>query len=106
MASQRGSKVPYLRYPSPALVLPKEMWYLDYPLVYNETVTARPFYLDYDCTIVTSDLANTTLLKWNGNSYTTVSGLVSPDIIVGRGFFAVTTAANCYVTLTEHPDSD
>lgn len=103
---RRGSAVPYTRYPTPALNHTKNFPYTDFPLVYNATVTTEPFFVEYDCTIVTSDLANTTLLKWNGNSYTTVSGLVSPDVILGRGFFAVTTAANCYVTLTEHTDSD
>jgi hypothetical protein len=98
--------IPSLRYPSPLLTHTKVGPYTDFPLVYNETVTNRPFYIENDCSIVTSDIANTTLSKWNGNSYTAISGLVSPDIIVGRGFFAVTTAANCYVTLTEHPDSD
>lgn len=104
--ARRGAVVPPLRWPAPDLDHTKDVPYTDYPIVYNETVTTRPFYIEYDCTIVTSDLANTTLLKWNGSSYTTVSGLVSPDVILGRGFFAVTTAANCYVTLTEHLDSD
>lgn len=103
---RRGSVVPTARYTTPTLNHQKDWPYQDYPLVNNATVTTEPFFIDHDCTIVTSDLANTTLLKWNGNSYTTVSGLVSPDVILGRGFFAVTTAANCYVTLTEHTDSD
>lgn len=100
-----ASSVPSQRYPIPTLNHSKTAPYNDFPLVYNATVTNRPFYIDYDCTISTSDLANTTLKKWEGNGWVTVSGLVSPDVIVGRGFFAVTTAANAYVTLTEHVDS-
>ena len=103
---RRGEALPVLRYGTPVLNHQKDHPYVDFPLVNNATVTAEPFYITRDCTIATSDLANTTLLKWNGTSYSTVTGLVSPDIIVGRGFFAVTTAANAYVTLTEHTDSD
>lgn len=96
---------PSVGYPQPTLTHIKRSVYKDYPLVNNETVTNRAFYIESDCTIVTSDLANTTLSKWEGNGWVTVSGLVSPDVIVGRGYFSVTTAANAYVTITEHVDS-
>lgn len=95
---------PPVGYPSPTLDQPKESYYKDFPLVYNATVTNKPFYLDFDCTICTDNIANTTLQKWDGANWVNVSGLVSPDIIVGRGYFAVTTAVNAYVTLTEHVD--
>lgn len=97
--------VPSSGYPSPTLNHTKSRAYRDFPLIYNATKTNEPFYIENDCTITTSDIANTTLKKWEGNGWVTVSGLVSPDVIVGRGFFAVTTAANAYVTLTEHVDS-
>ena len=96
------SILPYFRYTVPTLGHNKERPYIDFPLVRNETVTARPFYVEYPFTFVSSDSANTTLLKWNGVGWTTVSGWSNPDKIYGFGFFAVTTAANCYVVISEH----
>lgn len=98
------ARTPSVGYSVPTLAHIKRSDYRDYPLVNNETVTERPFHVNKDCTIVTSDLANTTLYKWAGTGWVAVSGLVSPDVIVGRGYFAVTTAANAYVVLTEHDE--
>lgn len=80
----------------------KEQPYIDYPLVYNDTVTKEVFYAEYDFTFVTSDAANTTLYKWTGNGWITISGMSNPDVLYGRGFYAVDTAANAYVAITEH----
>lgn len=102
--SQRGSYVPPFSVRAPTMNHKKDRPYWDFILVHNDTVTNEVFYLNNDCTITTSDLANTTLSKWNGSGWQTVSGLVSPDVIVGRGFFSVTTAANAYVSLSEHVD--
>ena len=106
MPYKQGTAVPGYGYNVPTLNHTKNRTYKDFPIVSNATLTNEPFYIENDCTITTSDLANTTLKKWEGNGWVTVTGLVSPDVIVGRGFFAVTTAANAYVTLTEHKDSD
>ena len=97
-----ASIVPSPRYPVPELNHDKLVPYTDFPVVYNATVTAEPFYVEYDFTICTSTLANTTLLKWNGNSWETISGWVNPDVIGSRGFHAITTSANEYVVITEH----
>lgn len=96
------STVPRLPWGYPTLNHEKRAPYIDYPVVYNATVTAEPFYVEYDFTICTSTLANTTLLKWNGNSWATITGWVNPDVIGSRGFHAITTSANEYVTITEH----
>ena len=102
--SQRGSAVPPFGIRAPAMNHKKDAPYRDFVLVYNDTVTNEVFYLNYDCTITTSNLANTTLKKWDGSGWQTVSGLVSPDVIVGRGFFSVTTAADAYITISEHTE--
>ena len=96
------NRVPRLLYATPDLNHKKEQPYVDYPLVYNETVTERAFYIEFDFTFVTSDSANTTLYKWNGNSWEAITGMTNPDVIFGRGFYAVTTAADAYVAITEH----
>ena len=75
---------------------------MDFPLIYNETVTQRPFYVEYDFTFVTSTPANTTLYKWTGGGWVAVTGISNPELIIGRGFYAVTTSANEYVAITEH----
>lgn len=75
---------------------------MDFPLVYNEIVTERPFYVEHDFTIVTSNAAQTTLYKWTGGGWAAVSGISNPELIIGRGFFAVTTATDCYVSITEN----
>jgi len=98
---RRGSIVPAVRWPTPTLGHIKQAPYLDYPLVYNETVSLRPFYVEGDFVYCSSDTANTTVHKWNGNSYTVISSYTNPDIISGRGYFAITTAADAYVTITE-----
>jgi hypothetical protein len=68
--------------------------------VYNEVVTERPFYVDGEFLWVCSDAA-AKLLKWNGNSYTEISSYTNPDIISGRGFFAITTTVPAYATVSE-----
>lgn len=102
--SQRGSQIPNFSIRAPLLTVKKDRPYWDFILINNDTVSNEVFYLSHDCTIVTDDLANTTLYKWSGNGWVAVSGLVSPDVIVGRGFFSVTTAADATVLLSEHTD--
>lgn len=89
------------RWPRPALNHVKTAPYTEFPLVYNDTVTNEPFFVGFPFLIATSTLANTTLYKWNGNSWTEVSGWANPDIIDGRGYFSVTTSADEYVLITE-----
>ena len=101
-----ASIVPNFKYPVPTLNHNKLVPYIDFPVVYNATVTEEPFYVEYPFTFVTSDAANTTLYKWNGNGWVSVTGISNPEYIFGRGFFAVTTAANAYVTVTEHDKGD
>lgn len=96
------SILPSFKYTVPELTHVKERPYLDFPLVYNETVTQRPFYVEHDFTFVTSDSANTTLYKWSGGGWVAVTGISNPELILGRGFYAVTTAANAYVSITEN----
>jgi hypothetical protein len=96
------SLIPNRQHTLPTLNHVKEKVYIDYPLVGNATVTTEPFYVEYDFTICTSSLAATTLYKWNGGSWTEVSGITNPDVIFGRGYYAVTTSSNQYVSITEH----
>lgn len=96
------NRVPRLLYNTPTLNHTKEVPYTDYPLVFNETVTKRAFYIEFDFTFVTSDSANTTLYKWTGNGWVAITGMSNPDVLFGRGFYAVDTAANCYIAITEH----
>lgn len=96
------STIPKFKWETPVVNHKKLAPYVDFPVVYNATVTTEPFYVEYDWTFVTSDAANTTLYKWNGATWTTVSGWSNPERFYGRGFFAVTTAANAYVSITEH----
>jgi hypothetical protein len=95
------SLVPKFKYPVPTLNHEKKVPYNEHPLVYNDTVTEEPFYVEYPFTFVTSDQGNTSLYKWNGNGWTLVTGWSNPEYFYGTGYFAVTTAANCYVTITE-----
>ena len=93
--------VPNFKWPVPELDHDKLVPYNDYPLIYNEIVTNRPFYVEYNFIITTSDLTTTTLSKWNGNSWSTVTGLTNPDLVAGIGFYSVTTTAANYVTISE-----
>lgn len=86
----------------PTVAHKKNAPYIDFPLVYNDTVTNVVFYVDYDFTICSSSPTNTTLYKWNGNGWTEIGGITNPEKITIRGFFSVTTAADAYVTITEH----
>ena len=99
-----GKRVPTRLHTLPSLNHTKDQVYVDYPVVSNSTVTTEPFYLEYNATVCTSSAANTTFYKWNGTGWTEITGLSNPDIIFGRGFYAVTTATDCYVTITEHVD--
>lgn len=94
--------VPQFQYTVPTLGHPKDRPYIDFPLVYNETVTNRVFYVQHPFTFVTSDAANTSLYKWNGGGWTEVTGWDNPEKVYGFGFFSVTTAANAYVSISEH----
>ena len=85
----------------PSLNHTKTVLYNEYVLINNTTVTEEPFYVDWPFTFVTSDAPNTTLYKWNGGGWTEIKGWSNPDCIGGKGFFAVTTAANAYVLITE-----
>lgn len=86
----------------PTLNHVKSQPYIDYPIVYNATVTTEPFYAEYDFTFATSTPANTTLYKWTGGGWVAVTGISNPELILGRGYYAVTTSANEYVSITEH----
>jgi hypothetical protein len=98
---RRRSLVPVVPYTVPLLDHQKYAPYLDYPLIAGETVSLRPFYVEYDFIYCSSDEVTTSLHKWNGNSYTEVPSYTNPDVIAGRGWFAITTTANNYVTITE-----
>ena len=98
--------VPSFRYNVPTLNHEKKAPYIDFPIVFNETVTNRPFYVDGTFLIATSLLADTTLNKWEGNGWTPVVGITNPDTIAGRGFFSITTTSNQYVTITEYRPDD
>jgi hypothetical protein len=102
----RYSRVPSARHNLPTLNHPKTVPYIDYPVVGGAIVTNEPFFAEYDFTFVTSDAGNTTLSKWNGTGYTAITGLANPDVIYGRGFYAVTTASAAYVTVTEHVEAE
>lgn len=97
--------VPKLPWSYPTLNHTKRAPYVDFPVVYNATVTNEPFYIEHDFTFVTSDSANTELYKWNGGTWTQVTGMTNPDLFFGRGFYSVTTTANAYVAVTEHYNS-
>lgn len=99
------NRVPRLLYNTPSMNHTKEVPYIDYPIAYNEIVTQEAFYIEYDWTFVTSDAANTLLYKWNGNGWTQVTGWSNPEFFYGHGFFAVSTTAAAYVTITEHVDT-
>ena len=94
--------LPEFQYDVPSLDHTKPRPYIDWPLVVNEIVTKRPFYVEYDFTFITSDAANTTLYKWTGGSWSAITGMSNPDVLFGRGFYAVDTAAAAYVAITEH----
>lgn len=96
------SIVPSFKWDTPAVVHDKREPYVDYPVVYNATASNVVFYVEYPFTIATTDLANTTLYKWCGDSWVAMSGLVDVDVVDARGFFSVTTAANASVVITEH----
>jgi len=96
------STVPSFKWNTPTVVHDKQEPYVDYPVVYNDTVTNRVFYVEYPFTIATTDLANTTLYKWCGNSWVAMTGLVNVDVVDARGFFSVTTASAATVVVTEH----
>jgi hypothetical protein len=96
------SSIPQTKWLTPTVNHDKIVPYVDFPVVHNATVTTEPFYVDYDFTICSSDPTNTTLYKWNGVGWTEIGGVANPEKITIRGFFAVTTAANAYVTITEH----
>lgn len=101
MASKQ-SIVPSVPWTVPDLNHHKSIPYIEYPLIYNATVTEEPFYVEHPFTFTTSDAANTTLYKWTGGSWSAITGMSNPDVIYAHGFFAVTTAANAYVSITEH----
>lgn len=98
---RRESLVPVVKYTVPLLDHQKYAPYLDYPLIAGETVALRPFYVETDFIYCSSATATTTLHKWNGVGYTQVTSYTNPDVIAGRGWYAVTTTANNYVTITE-----
>lgn len=110
MATGRFKKtlIPFTLHDVPALPEPKEQYYVDFPVVANETVTNRPFFINPDSlgwTYCTSDDTVTTISKWNGNSWTDVTpGYNNPEFFYGTGFYSITTTANAYVTITEHRD--
>ena len=97
------SIVPDFKYTVPTLTHKKLVPYIDFPIVFNDIVTNEPFYIEFNWTFVTSDQANTTLRKWNGSSWTDVTGWSNPEFFFGKGFYSVTTATAAYVTVTEHP---
>jgi len=97
-----GSLVPNLPWSTPSVLHKKKSPYLDFPVVYNDTLSNVVFYVEHDFTFVSSDPTNTTLYKWNGNGWTEIAAIANPEKITIRGFFSVTTAANAYVTVTEH----
>lgn len=96
------SSLPKLAWNYPTLNHDKKFPYIDFPVVYNDTVTNEAFYIEHDFTFVTSDATNTSLYKWNGGGWTQVSGISNPELVFGRGYYSVTTAANAYVAVTEH----
>lgn len=100
--AQQVSILPNFKYTVPTLTHVKDRPYLDFPLVYNETVTERPFYVEHDFTFVTSAANDTTLYKWSGGGWVAVTGISNPELILGRGFYAVSTLVDAYVSVTEN----
>jgi hypothetical protein len=99
-----GKLLPNRRHTLPSVNHLKDVPYLDYPVVYETTVTNEVFYVDHSFTLCTSDLANTSLYKWNGVGWTAITGFTNPDVFDGRGFYSVTTAADASVVVTEHTE--
>lgn len=100
-STRKDSIVPNFRWPVPTLNHTKRAPYIDFPIIYNAIKTNEPFYVDMDFIYCSSDTANTKLYKWNGNSYSEVSSYTNPDVISGKGFYAVSTTVAAYVTITE-----
>jgi len=96
-----SSLIPSFKYVVPEVNHKKNSPYRDFPVVYEDTVTQEAFYVDHNFTLTTSDFANTTLYKWNGVGYTEVTGWSNPEYFYGKGFYAVTTAADATVCITE-----
>lgn len=94
--------VPQLPWGQPELNHTKRAPYIDYPLVYNATVTEEAFYVEYPFTIATSDITATRLFKWTGNGWQELFDVPYPCKVDLRGFFAVTTSTDEYVSITEH----
>lgn len=94
--------VPPFKYTVPLLNHNKQVPYIDFPLVYNETVTNRPFYVEYPFTFVTSSPSTTSLYKWTGAGWAQITPISNPENVDARGFFSVTTSGNAYVAITEH----
>lgn len=94
--------VPNLGHVVPVLNHRKKSYYIDFPIINNDTIANEAFYVEHDFTIVSSNISNTALYKWNGTGWTEVTGLSNPDVIFGRGFYSVTTTANESVAITEH----
>jgi hypothetical protein len=95
------SIVPTFPWDVPKLNHVKTDSYIDFPVVHNAIATDEPFYVEYDFIIATTDLTTTTLSKWNGSTFVAVTGLTNPDLVAGRGYYAVTTTAANYVTISE-----
>jgi hypothetical protein len=95
------SIVPKFQYPVPTLNHDKLVPYIDFPIIYNDTKTNEPFYVDGEFIWASSDPGNTLLYKWNGFGWTEVSSYTDPDIIAGRGFFSVSTVTDQYVVISE-----
>lgn len=100
----QGKLVPRRQHSLPLLNHTKDFPYVDYPVVSNDTVTNEPFYAEHEFTICGSGAY--TLSKWNGTGWTAVANITNPDIIMGRGYYAVTTASDLYVVVTEHTNGD
>lgn len=97
-----GKLLPTRQHDLPAINHTKDKPYIDYPIVSNATVTNEPFYVEHDFTVCMSNLSATTISKWNGVGWTAITGLANPDVIFGRGYYAVTTSSDAYVVITEH----
>ena len=69
------AEIPSTPYTTPTLNHKKLTTYVDFPLVSGATVTYEPFYVEYDFTLATSDLANTSLYKWNGTDWSEITGI-------------------------------
>jgi len=96
------SILPSFKYTVPILGHVKERPYIDFPIIYEATQSNVAFYVEHPFTICTSSFANTTLYKWNGIGWSTISGWTNPEKVYGMGFFAVTTSANATVIISEH----